>query len=344
MTATACRRRRPAAGSLVYRPARVDDLAACSQVWHAGLSDYQRRLNQPDLPTDLGPLERFLGHLLATDPDSFWVACRGAAPDGTGGEVIGFGSATVRGPLWFLAMLFVLPTEQAAGVGASLLDRTFPGGRLPRPGDGAGTGAGRLPTILGTATDSAQPISNALYARFGIVPRMPVFHIVGRPDDGAAVPDLPPGINPVPFAAIAEPGEPGPGHRGLAAAVGAIDRTLLGFEHPEDHRYLRGDGRDGWLYRGPDGAPLGYGYASPVGRVGPVAVLDQRLLAPVVGHLLGAVTPRGASSLWVPGAADEAFVALLRSGLRLEGFPALLCWTRPFADLERYVPISLALI
>ena len=344
MTATVGRRRRPAAGSLVYRPAGVDDLAACSHVWHAGLSDYQRRLNQPDLPTDLGPLERFLAHLLATDPASFWVACRGAATDGIGGEVVGFGSATVRGPLWFLAMLFVHPSEQAAGVGTSLLDRTFPGSRLPRPGDDATSGAAPLPAILGTATDSAQPISNALYARFGIVPRMPVFHLVGRPAEGGGIPALPAGIRPVPFGAIAEPGEPGPGHRELATSVGSIDQTLLGFEHPEDHRYLRADGRDGWLYRGPDGSAVGYGYASPVGRIGPVAVLDPRLLAPVVGHLLGAVTPRGASSLWIPGAADETFTALLRSGLRLEGFPALLCWTRPFADLERYVPISLALI
>jgi hypothetical protein len=35
---------------------------------------------------------------------------------------------------------------------------------------------------------------------------------------------------------------------------------------------------------------------------------------------------------------------LLEAGLRLEGFPALLCWTRPFASFDRYVPISLALI
>jgi hypothetical protein len=37
-------------------------------------------------------------------------------------------------------------------------------------------------------------------------------------------------------------------------------------------------------------------------------------------------------------------VALLRAGLRIEGFPALVCWTRPFADFERYLPASLALL
>jgi hypothetical protein len=37
-------------------------------------------------------------------------------------------------------------------------------------------------------------------------------------------------------------------------------------------------------------------------------------------------------------------VPLLRAGLRLEGFPVLLCWTRPFADFSRYLPISPGLL
>jgi hypothetical protein len=36
--------------------------------------------------------------------------------------------------------------------------------------------------------------------------------------------------------------------------------------------------------------------------------------------------------------------ALLEAGLRLEGFPVLLCWDRPFADLARYLPISPGLL
>jgi hypothetical protein len=35
---------------------------------------------------------------------------------------------------------------------------------------------------------------------------------------------------------------------------------------------------------------------------------------------------------------------LLEAGLRLEDFPALVCWDRPFADFERYVPITLAVL
>ena len=54
--------------------------------------------------------------------------------------------------------------------------------------------------------------------------------------------------------------------------------------------------------------------------------------------------PAGAFSAWVPGAAGAAVATLLAAGLRLEDFPALVCWDRPFADFERYVPITLAVL
>jgi hypothetical protein len=75
-----------------------------------------------------------------------------------------------------------------------------------------------------------------------------------------------------------------------------------------------------------------------------VALLQETLTASVLGHLMRAIEPRGAASVWVPGANDRAMIALLRAGFRLEGFPAMLCWSRPFADFERYVPAGLALL
>ena len=47
------------------------------------------------------------------------------------------------------------------------------------------------------------------------------------------------------------PMSPADDHRRLADAVDALDRETLGVSHPVDHRYLRREGRRGWLYHGP---------------------------------------------------------------------------------------------
>ncbi len=295
------------------------------------------RVGRPAMPPSFGPLLGLLGHLLATDPRGFLVAVAdGAADDdspratdraGSAGQVVAFVSALRREHVWFLAMLFVQPGHQERGLGRRLLSRVLTGTKH---------------ATHATCTDSAQPVSNALYSRFGIMPRLPVLELVGRPQ--GAVPGLPGGIRAVPFELLRAGPTDGPGPRRLAAALEHLDRTTLGYAHPQDHAYLAAQGRLGYLYEAGDGSVAGYGYASEVGRLGPIAVDDSGLLGPVTGHLLGSVRPAGAFSAWIPGSASGALAALLEAGLRLEDFPALVCWDRPFADFERYVPITLAVL
>ncbi|MDQ1701879.1 MAG: hypothetical protein QOF57_1131 [Frankiaceae bacterium] len=59
-----------------------------------------------------------LAHMLVHDPEGSWVAEQG-------GEVIGIGAATRRGPLWFLSLLTVATHVQSRGVGRRLLDATL---------------------------------------------------------------------------------------------------------------------------------------------------------------------------------------------------------------------------
>ena len=234
----------------------------------------------------------------------------------------------MRERLWFLSMLFVRPELQGAG------RRARPSWRGSRRADGEAS-------FRSTATDSAQPISNALYAAEGIVPRVPLLNLIGLPAAARRVRAA---------ARRASCRSPFDGHRRPAgrrrpsAARGrrstrSIARSSA-WRIPVDHRFLRQESRTGWLYHGPDGAVVGYGYATEAGRIGPVAVRDAELLAPILGHLSSAVTPRGAFALWLPGTADRAIVPALRAGFRLDQFPVLLCWDRPYADLARYLPIS----
>ncbi len=306
----------------VLRAATDDDLPACAGIWREALNDYLGRLNQPRIPDEPAPLLRLHRHVRTTDPERFWVAERD-------GAIVAFASATERGSVWFLSMLFVRPDQQGQGVGRALLDRILPplGARH----------------VLATATDSAQPISNALYSTYGIVPRVPLLGLVGSVARPEAFGRLPDGVTAEPLPD--EPGGDGVGRAPAAArAVDELDLELVGFAHPQDHAFLRSDGRRGFVYRAGDGAALGYGYASPAGRLGPVAARDETLVAPILGHLAGAVEPRGAFAVWVAGSADRPTVALLRAGLRLDGFPVLLCWSRPFADFGRYLPTSPGLL
>ncbi|MEI7744548.1 MAG: hypothetical protein WCK58_12470 [Chloroflexota bacterium] len=320
------------------------------------MDDYQGRIGQRPMITDLGPLYRMLAHALATDPERFWVAEGGAEGEAgtTGGEgvkpfeapVCGFASATVREGLWFLAMLFVRPDLQAAGVGSALLDRAqagrdvdHGGPAVPGPDQPFDTGI----HTWGMCTDAAQPISNALYARRGMPSRMPIWRLAGEVHRWPALPALPASLAETSFEQLAFDGRDG--GRRLAEIVNALDREILGAAHPEEHGYLRRDGRSGYLVRDrASGKAVGYTYGSGGGRLGPVATLDPALAPAMLGVAIRETPILGTMAAWVPGTFDEALRGLLDAGLRLEGFPGLVCWSRPELPFDRYVPISLALV
>jgi len=147
------------AGDLTYRAVRTDEIETCAGIWRTAINEYIVRLGQGEIPPELNPIIRLFTHLQSTDPERFVVATEALA--GTDGEaadrVVAFAAAVSRERIWYLSMLFVLPKHQGSGVGRELLARVLP----------------TDPQIArATATDSAQPISNALYATYGIVPRI----------------------------------------------------------------------------------------------------------------------------------------------------------------------------
>jgi GNAT superfamily N-acetyltransferase len=302
------------------RPAAEADLLDCHRVWRDAIDAYQARMGIPPMPEDNPGLRRLHRHAQATDPARFMVADRRVPEDGT--RVVAFGSAMERGPLWFLSMLFVEPREQARGLGRALLEQLLPADHAAR--------------ALATCTDSAQPISNGLYTTFGIVPRMPMFNLVGRPASDFRWPALPAGIR---GQLVTEPDA-----WSESAELASFDQALLGFAHPRDHRFVQGEPRHLFAYRDASGDLAAYGYAGEIGRLGPIAVREPGLMAPVLGHLLTTVVPRGASAVWLPAAAEGALAAGIRAGLRIEGFPVLAGWSRPFTDFSRYVPTSPGLV
>jgi GNAT superfamily N-acetyltransferase len=322
------------------RPATAADLATCAAIWRESLNDYLGRLAQPEIPDELGSILRLYGHLQATDPTTFLVAETPATGPGARSEpgtppIDAFVVVVRRDALWYLSMLFVRPAAQGQGLGRALLEAVEP--RDAAGGDARSVGA------HATATDTAQPISNGLYASRGMVPRVPLLRLVGLPTRPAAFDPLPTGVEAIAFDEVEDTPD-GLGRSALTAELDALDRDAAGFTRPADHGFVIREGRIGFLFRDRDGRAVGYGYTSEAGRVGPIVVRDGALLGPVVGHLVHAVRPRGAFGLWVPGTAGQAVVPLLQSGFRFDGFPVLLCWDRPFADFSRCIPISPGLL
>jgi GNAT superfamily N-acetyltransferase len=312
----------------------AEELPACAAIWRESLNDYLGRLAQPDIPDDLGPILRLYAHLHATDPTTFLVAERGAGPIRS--SIDAFVVVVRRERLAFLSMLFVRPDAQGRGLGRALLDAALPAGST----DGtANSGV----AWRATATDTVQPISNGLYASLGLVPRIPLLRLVGLPGRDGGFGALPDGVEAIGFDEVPDESS-GLGQSALAAELAALDRDAAGFARTEDHAFHAREGRIGFLFRDRTGQAIAYGYSSEAGRVGPIAVRDAELLGPVMGHLVREVRPRGAFGVWVPGSAGDAVVPLLRAGFRIDGFPVLLCWDRPFADFTRYVPMSPGLL
>jgi GNAT superfamily N-acetyltransferase len=274
------------------------------------------RANQPWLATDPTVMGRLLEHLVTTDPRRAWLA---EAEDGP----IAFGMAIERDGFRFLSFLFVRPEAQARGIGRELFERCV------------GSGEG----IAATCVDALQPISTGLYTTFGVVPRLPLFTLLGRLREPLDV-RLPAGLTAIAFDANAS----GPGgHDQLLETIDTIDREVLGFVRPVDHRYWRREGRRAVLYRA-GGEAVGYGYVQPSGRVGPICLRHPTLAPAVISDLFSREQPPDAWNVVIPGVARDTLRLLLAAGLRFEGTPGLYCATEGSIDFERYFPSGFALL
>ena len=300
------------------------DLGACLDVYHEALDELHLRVGQPLDERHPEAMIQTMASILTTDAPTSWV---GESPDG----VVAFGQGVRRGDVAHLAFLFVRPGHQGRGLGRSLLEHCLPGATT----EDDGTPVTRRMSV---GAEAIQPVSTALYATYGMLPRVPIHTLVGviRPD---ALPDLAPGITARPLIAMAGAGAAA---ATLTAAVAAIDRAGYGFERPEDHLLARQMGRAGYLFEDARGNVRGYGYVLADGRLAPTVVDDPVLLPGVLGHLVRTCDPGTTWRLGLPGP-NTAFRQLLAAGLRIEGPPVIYCATWPGPAYERIVPTGLAL-
>lgn len=302
------------------RPVNGGDVQACLDVFYTALDELHARIAEPPIPRNPQSLAHVVTHIVSTDPERCWLAEEA-------GRVVGFGLAHQRDDHWYLGFLFVLPDWQSRGIGRALLEKC-----LPAPEE-------RMRTRLSVAVEAAQPVSTALYAQYGMVPRVPLYVMTGDvqpgslPDPGSAMAAA--RLDAMAFTALNDP-------EAVRLAVDALDRQVVGYARPQEQRFLAVPDRLGFLYR--QGSEMvAYGYVQPSGRIGPICATDPQLLAAILGHLVSAVRPVGGWQAIVPGTATEAFVPLLRAGLRIDGGPALYCGNWDGPRFDRYLPMNFAL-
>ena len=293
------------------RGATPADVPGLLEVFYTAMDDLDERRHRPAQPRNPAVLEAYFRHLIATDPASSIVA-------DDHGRVVAFGIVMVREGDAFLSFLFVLPAWQGRGLGRSILRACL---------EGAGE------TLrLSTCAEADQLVSTGLYASMGMAPRDPIYLLRGELT-AAALPGLPRRCH----------GSPGAMPRDVAAldlrpawATGAR-RTMPSGAAGE---------RRGWMLES-GGELLGYGYAHPSGRIGPVAATRP---GPPARRPRPA-RPRRARHRGPPGGRagrryGRAPARSWRRGMRLDGTPAVYCARaaraalRPLPAHELRAPVS----
>lgn len=290
---------------IVFRPARTDDLPRAQVLVVRSINDLTERHGFGPMATVRSP--DFQLFSLKDDPEGLWVA-------EDGDEIVGFAFSWACGDLWFLAELFVAPGQQGRGIGNKLLAHTLDHARK----------AGATNKSLITFTFNV--VSQGLYIRHGMLPRLPIYLFSGgfRAEDRSRGDKLH-------CATI----EPSPSHLNILAK---FDAGTLGFSREKHHRYLLGDATMKGVFLQDCGDCVGYAYVSTTGHVGPVAVTQSRYMGAAFTTALDLAAAGGGERLsaFLPGVSDACRIAS-EHRMRIT-FPMVLVSASEFGDWTCYLP------
>jgi GNAT superfamily N-acetyltransferase len=292
---------------IVYRPARAVELQHAQDLVVQSINDLSERHGFGAMAS-VRPAD-FQLFSLHDDPGGFWIA-------ESEEEIVGSAFSWVCGDLWFLAELFIAPRMQGHGIGGELLRRTL------RHADQAGA------TTRALITFTFNTVSQGLYVRHGMFPRLPVYMV------NAARDELRRGDAPAAMTyrrAEASPSD--------LAALTAIDISALAVSREKHHAYLLNDpAMTGYLLYDGDGC-AGYAYVASTGHVGPLALNRRDAMAVALDTALG-IAAEGQServSAFLPGCSETALSVAAKNRMRIT-LPMVLVSNRQFGDWERYLP------
>ncbi|MDG4897205.1 GNAT family N-acetyltransferase [Mesorhizobium sp. WSM4976] len=293
--------------SLVYRPARADDLAATDAMVVGSINELTVRHGFGPMAATSPP--NFQLFSLEDDPDGLWVA-------EDDGEIAGFAWSWACGDIWFLAQLFVDPGRQGHGIGNTLLERTMQHARK----------SGAVHRALITFTFNR--VSQGLYMRHGLFPKTPIYFL------GAAREQVTKALPQSPLRAIEMDGS-----AATMEKLIKIDASALGVSREKHHRYLRTDSATTGVLLLAGSEAIGYSYLSAGGHIGPLAVTRPDFLRDAFATALRLAADRSVEkvSAFLPGTCESALALAVDQGMRIT-FPMLLMASPGYGGWTQYLP------
>src|SRR5262245_23769540 len=288
----------------LIRKVRPDEIEEVWRVHVASSNDGMERRGQPAATPLDAPVASDVQGTFASDPDGYFCAAEE-------GRIVGMVSALVRGRLWYLSMLFVLPGEQTRGLGRALLE--------PALAYGEARGA-----EIRFTWATVDPRAQTRYVMAGMAPRWPIYPVEG---DAAAVERL------TARAALDRR------ERELPCDPGVVEKLtaeILGEDRSDDLAHWRCDGATALaIARGGELAAFAYRRGM---RIGPAAGRDDTaLLKAVAAAAAGSATGGANVTARVPGACSSLLEAMVSCGFRL-GTPTVFMASRLFGRPELYLP------
>ena len=300
----------PAAGSgpkPKFRLANAADLQETYGVYVAANEELNLRLGRhSDLSKHTLPTRALAvrSNALRFDPGRFWIA-------DFDGRIGGFGLATLRRTLWYLAALHVLPEFQGQGVGDELVRRCL--GQFD-------TGYGL--TLL-TTSDSANPVSTGMYLRLGLMPQTAIIQLQGQPRSL--------GLDGVTLRQADGPG--------AQECFDRVDKIVLGETRPEDHKcWATVSSMVPYLVYERDRV-AGYIYVDREGAIGPAAVERPELLPSTISAALESYAADQSTSVQIRISSDarETLSALFSHGINCITEVRLLLTSHKFGQFDQYL-------
>jgi ribosomal protein S18 acetylase RimI-like enzyme len=293
--------------SLVYRPARAQDLTTAEALVVASINDLTERHGFGSMAT--ASPAHFQLFSLRDDPDGLWIA-------EDDGNIIGFAWSWVCGDVWFLAQLFVDPAQQGRGIGNELLKRTLEHARKSKAAHKA------------LITFTFNRVSQGLYIRHGLFPKMPIYFFAATRERVAAeTPEAP-------LRSIAIGDSAGDMKR-----LREIDIRAIGVAREKHHRYLLNDPTTTGLMLCAGSECVGYTYLGSNGHIGPLAVARAEVLGDAFRTALKMAADGSSEkiSAFLPGTSDGALSLAINHGMRIT-FPMLLMASPGYGDWTQYLP------